>query len=43
MLPPVEDRCVAGNETYAIGDIVRIDSDPCKVNMGWYIDRLIYR
>jgi hypothetical protein len=30
LLPSTEPRCVAGNETFAVGDIVRIDSDPCK-------------
>ncbi len=30
LLPSAEARCVVGNDTYAIGDIVRIDSDPCK-------------
>jgi hypothetical protein len=30
LIPSGEAKCVAGNDTYAIGDIVRIDSDPCK-------------
>ena len=30
-LPPPLPKCKFGNESYAIGDIVRLDSDPCKV------------
>jgi len=29
-LPPPEPKCKFGNETYSVGDIVRVDDDPCK-------------
>jgi len=29
-LPSVEPRCTFGNESYAVGDIVRLGEDPCR-------------